>query len=466
VPVGTPVVVTFSKPMDTTSVIWTISPSILLTDSWSGGDTVLTLNHLATFAEITRYRVNITAGREKGGLPLIAGPVPNPWSFWTAAVRPQVVRTDPADGAMAVPLDATIVVTFSETMNIASVTATIAPAVTLTRSWNSPANTVLTLSHATAFAECTAYTVNVTGMDLQGFRLVPGPVPDPWSFATFCPLRGPGHLRVTVAGADVRLSWDPVMGATEYRVYSAQNRFAAWAAWSLLGTTTAPPFLATGHGADTLTHYYIVRAWNGTGEGPNSTMGVKTQLSFDVSTANTDIAWFSLPFVSTYVRASDIATALGSSNIDVVGKWVPSKQSSLVYYYARGRWRGTDFTISAGDGLYLGVRRPFTWNVTGTDASVTLSFTLNPAPKANVNWISVPYTGVYGRASDIANALGSTRITEVDLWNPATQSTVRWYWTGTAWTGTDFAIAPGAGVYLIIATTFTWTPTLITPAVP
>jgi len=461
------IIVTFRKPMDTASVAWTIIPILPLTADWnSPTDTVLTLNHATTFTEIATYTVNITGGREKGGLPLIPGPVPNPWSFRVAGVRPEITRTVPADGDTDVALDAGIVVTFSEAMLTSSVTVTISPNLALTKSWNAPTNTVLTLTHTAAFAVCTVYTVNVSGTDLQSFRLAPGPVPNPWSFTTYCPLLGPGHLRVLMAGPDVGLTWDPVTGATSYRVFSAQNRFAAWSTWTLLGSTAAPPFLATGHGADGLTHYYVVRAVDVKGEGPNSSMGVKTTLSFTLAPVNTNVAWFSLPFSSTYTRASSIASALGSANIDVVGKWVLSKQSSVVYYYSRGAWRGTDFTISPGDGLYLGVRRTFSWNVTGTDLNVSLSFTLNPPGKANVNWVGIPYTGVYSKASDISSALGSSKITEVGLWNAATQSVTRWYWSGTAWTGTDFTFAPGAGVYIIVASDFTWRPTLITPAVP
>ena len=117
-------------------------------------------------------------------------------------------------------------------------------------------------------------------------------------------------------------------------------------------------------------------------------------------------------------------------------------------------------------GLYLGVKRGFSWNVTGTDLNVSLSFARNPPPRANVNWISLPYTGVYSKASDISTELGSSKITEVGLWNADTQTVTRWYWSGTAWTGTDFVIAPGAGIYLIVASDFAWRPTLITPAVP
>ena len=83
-----------------------------------------------------------------------------------------------------------------------------------------------------------------------------------------------------------------------------------------------------------------------------------------------------------------------------------------------------------------------------------------------MNWISVPYTGIYNKASTIANELTSSKVLEVGLWDPTTQTAVRWFWTGTAWSGTDFTINPGAGVYLIIASSFTWTPTLVTPAQP
>ncbi len=463
------IVVTFSKAMDTVTVTPTINPVVGLTSSWnSPTNTILTLSHTTPFAELTRYTVQI-AGSDTTGRPLVPGLVPNPWSFNTVGVNPTIVSTDPADGARGVPVDKSIVVTFSEPMNTATVSVTINPTIALTRGWNAPTNTVLTLSHALPFAQCTRYTVAVSGNDLQGLPLVAGPVPNPWSFTTFCPLGAPRALTVTrLAPAAILLSWQAVTGATGYKVYETQNRFTAFGSWTLLTPTPVVGTQYTHAGAltDGLTHYYVVRATDGASDGPNSTMGVKVPLSFGFSPSTTNIAWFSLPYVSQYRRASDIAGELGSANIDVVGKWDPAKQSSIVYYYSRGRWRGTDFTISAGDGLYLGTRQGFTWNVVGTDANVSLSFTLNPVSKGNVNWISLPYTGVYGRASDITSALGSTRITEVGLWNPATQSSVRWYWSGTAWTGTDFAIAPGAGVYLIIASTFTWTPTLITPAVP
>jgi len=470
VPMNATIVVAFSRPMGTATVNWSVQPAIDLTPDWSPGDTLLTLRHAANFSENTLYVLEITAGNDTGGLPLVPGPVPNPWDFVTLGINPFIVSTDPADGAVGVSQVSAITVTFSEPMNVGFIAWWITPSISFS-SWPSGNATIITLTPTVPFRECTRYTVEIlAGFDLQGLPLVPGPVPNPWSFLTYCPLGAPRGLTVTkLAPTSVLLSWQAVTGATGYKVYESQSRFAAWpAGWALLTPTPIAPTQYTHSGAlvDPLTHYYIVRATDGVQDGPNSTMGVKTALTFGYAAANTNVAWFSLPFVSQYRRASDIANELGSTNIDVIGKWVPARQTSIVYYYARGGWRGTDFTIAAGDGLYLGVKRPFTWNVTGTDLNVTLSFARNPPPKANVNWISVPNTGVYFRASDISTALGSSRITEVGLWNAATQTVTRWYWSGTAWTGTDFMIAPGAGVYLIIASSFPWTPTLITPAVP
>ena len=465
--------VTFSKAMNIATVTYTINPGVTWGDvRWTAGNTVLTLWHNASlFAEITRYMFRVTGGQDTGALPLVPGPVPNPFNFTAIGINPFIQSTDPAAGATRIATGANIVITFSEPMIEASVSFTFSdPGITFTRTWNSnpPADTVLTLTHVTPFSQCTLYTVQVlSGTDLAGLPLVPGPVPNPWSFRTICPLGAPrGLTLLRLPPSTILLDWADVVGATAYKVYESQNRFANFpSGWTLVGTPAASQ-LTVGTLADGLTHYYVVRATDGTQDGPNSSMGVKTVLTFGHSTVNTNIAWFSLPYTSIYRRASDIATDLGPTNINLIGKWDPARQTSDVYYYSRGRWRGTDFAINPGDGLYLGVNQAFPWILTGTDADVTLSFTLNPPGKQNVNWVGLPYTGVYQRASDLGTALGSTRITEIGLWDASTQSVTRYYWTGSTWAGTDFTFAPGAGLYIIIVSIFTWTPALITPAVP
>jgi hypothetical protein len=178
------IVVTFSEPMNPVTVSCGLNPVITLTPVWSVGDTVLTLSHVTLFTDSTIYTVTCT-GQDVDGNDLVAGPVPNPWSFTTAAivVPPEITSTDPADGAIAVPLDQDIVVTFSEAMNTGTVSCIPSPAITLTPSW-SVGDTVLTLSHVTPFTDSTAYTVTCTGQDVDGNALVAGPVPNPWSFTT------------------------------------------------------------------------------------------------------------------------------------------------------------------------------------------------------------------------------------------------------------------------------------------
>jgi hypothetical protein len=88
-----PIIVTFSEAMDT--VTYPIAPSITLTPGWSAGNTVLTLTHAtAPFAAGTSYQVTIT-GKDLDGNDLIAGPVPNPWTF--TANNPPTADIDPSD---------------------------------------------------------------------------------------------------------------------------------------------------------------------------------------------------------------------------------------------------------------------------------------------------------------------------------------------------------------------------------
>jgi len=355
-----------------------------------------------------------------------------------------------------------------------SVTWTIIPSITVTSAWSNGDRT-LTLSHATPFQANMQYQVTIAGTDVDTVPLAPGPVPNPWSFTTGAGLPPPAGLQVLrVPPNDIVLTWRPVSGAVDYVVFSAVSRFQTWP-WPQLAIVTTTQYTGTGHLSDGAPHYYVVRARDSAGaQGANSTMGVKLPLSFSFNGARSNIYWLSLPYRTMYKRASDIATEPTPARIDVVGKWNPATQSSTLYYWFRGAWRGTDFPINAGDGLYLGIRSSFSWVVNGTDGSVTLPFTVYAPPNNNINWISLPYTSTYVRASDlvlgIEGSLGpgaNTRIVEVARWDPLTQSLVRFFWTPSGWTGgTDFTLGPGEGVYLKVVANFVWTPRLITPEVP
>lgn len=469
-----PIVVDFSEPMDTATVSAVlVPPAGALTYTWSNGNQTVTITHSTDFIECTNYQVTVS-GADPDGSTLIGGPVPNPWTFSTFCALPFIVSTVPADGATNVAATQLVIVTFSRAMNTTggATFVTFTPTVAnLAYVW-SGGDTVMTVTHD-PFVDCTNYQATVTGMDTNGNALVAGPAPNPWTFSTVCTVAPPGGLQVTrVAPSTIRLSWTASPGADQYRVHESANRFAAWP-WAVLGSTATTSFDAAGHLTDGLTHFYIVRAWRGTTESTNSTMGVKIARAFGFSAGGSNIHWFSLPYRSPYARASDIANELTNTRVSVIAKWNPATQSSILYYWFRGSWRGTDFTINAGDGLYVGSVSAFSWAIVGTDRGVTLSFIRNAPPLGNVNWISLPYTSTYGSASDLVIDIegstgpgANTKIVEVVKWDSVTQTQIRYFWTGGGWTGTNFSLAPGDAVYFLIVANFSWQPRLVTPEVP
>jgi hypothetical protein len=185
VPVNANVIVTFSEEMNTSSVTYNCTPdpggwSVV----WSGGNTVATYSH-DNFASETTYTFNITAGKDIAGNDLVAGAVPNPWTFTTEdVISPEITVTSPTNGTIDVPVTINVIVTFSEEMNTSSVTYNCTPN---PGGWSvvwSGGNTVATYSHDD-FASETIYTFNITaGKDIAGNDMVAGAVPNPWTFIT------------------------------------------------------------------------------------------------------------------------------------------------------------------------------------------------------------------------------------------------------------------------------------------
>jgi len=475
VPLDQNIEVEFSQPVDVPTFQITLIPGVALIPVWSGGNTVVTLSHMVPFPECTDHTATVAAKNQTGNdLQTVLGSAPNPWAFTTFCIPPQILSTDPPDGATNVLLAAPIIVEFSEPMTRASVSWTILPSITLTPSSWTNGDRTLTLTHAVSFQANTRYTVTISGTDLDGMPLAPGPVPNPWSFTTGAGLPPPGSLQVIrQLPNDIVLTWRAVAGATRYAVYSVVNRFTAWP-WPQLAEVTTTSYLAVGHLADGLAHYYIVRAKDaGSGQSQNSTMGAKVPLSFAFSSLRSNVYWMSLPYRSIYKKASDISNELTSARIDVVGKWNPTTQSSILWFFFRGAWRGVDFTLDPGDGFYIGIRSSFAWVINGTDGSVPRMFTAYPPPNANIHWISLPYTSSYQNAAgivlDIEGSLGggaNTKIVEVAKWDALTQQLVRFFWTSTGWTGTNFTIGPGEGLYFRVLSSFSWQPRLLTPEMP
>src|SRR5438093_3339571 len=137
VPIAAPIWVNFSEPMNTATVTWTISGGVTATFSWSNNNKTLELIPTTPFRDCTSYTAQITAGKDvNDNLDLVPGPVPNPWSFTTICINPFITATNPADSAIGVLPNQSIVVLFSEPINTATLAYTISGGVSSFPTWN------------------------------------------------------------------------------------------------------------------------------------------------------------------------------------------------------------------------------------------------------------------------------------------------------------------------------------------
>ena len=113
--VQAPLVVTFSEPMDpTTVVISTDPPSRLGPIQWSGNFTRASLDPESEWAQDTDYSVHVD-GSDSRGNPL-SGTVRYAFHTGFRLAHPQVIQVSPSVDATNVPINGRIVATFSEPM--------------------------------------------------------------------------------------------------------------------------------------------------------------------------------------------------------------------------------------------------------------------------------------------------------------------------------------------------------------
>jgi len=463
--------VNFSEPIDTASLDFTITPSLgTLTYQWVDFDQTLVVHHSMTFQDCEFHEARVRATNMTGA-PLVAGHVPNPWRFRAKCAPPYIVSTTPTDNALGVSIGEPITVVFSEPVSRMSFDFNLTPWVQFSAFWQN--DRTVRLSHTQPFIVCRRYIALVLNVkDLQSMDLVRGPVPNPWNFTTDCrfPLRGLQVHRAPPNG--VVLTWIASPEATHYKVFHATDRFAPWP-WAEIADVTGTSVAIGGHMSDMQNHFYIVKGYSLTQESLNSTMGALWHLSVAPNVGRPSGLWFSLPYNSIYKKASDIVRELGEHKINVVAKWDAATQKLVVYYYMEGWWRGQDFPINVGEGLMLGVVSTFDWAVNGTDSADPLSFIDRPQLRWNFYWISLPFTGAMKDARQLVTSIeggygsgNNINIIRVGKWIYSSQSSEVFAYGPSGWTGTNFSINPGDGIWVEVVSTFTWTPELITPEMP
>jgi parallel beta-helix repeat protein len=180
------IVVTFSEAMDPLYLNYSCTPDPGgWSETWSSGDMIVTFSH-NRFELETTYIFQITAARDISGNDLTSGAVPNPWLFTTAGdiIGPQIIFTSPVDNEVGIGPSGDIVVIFNETMDNSTISYICIPDPGgWSENWSN-GSTVVTFSH-NPFVTGTIHNFYViTGKDISGNDLEPGPVPNPWSFTT------------------------------------------------------------------------------------------------------------------------------------------------------------------------------------------------------------------------------------------------------------------------------------------
>jgi hypothetical protein len=102
-----------------------------------------------------------------------------------------------------------------------------------------------------------------------------------------------------------------------------------------------------------------------------------------------------------------------------------------------------------------------------------MTFTFRSHLRTNIYWISLPYTNGLASASGLVTAIAggtgpgtNTKIIAVGKWVYATQSSRVYRYAVSGWSGDDFNIVPGDGIWIEVMSSFAWNLTLITPEVP
>jgi hypothetical protein len=205
VPTNQKITATFSKVMDPATItaagtftVAAAGAAVPGTVSYAGS--IATFTPSANLAVSTQVTATITnAAKDLAGNALVAGAVPNPWSFMTGAgpstTAPTITLVNPTNTEINVLLNTAVNATFSEAMDPVTITApgtfTLAlagaggAAVSGNVTYDSVSH-IATFTPAANLTATTQYTATITNAakDLSGNALAAGTTANPWSFTT------------------------------------------------------------------------------------------------------------------------------------------------------------------------------------------------------------------------------------------------------------------------------------------
>jgi hypothetical protein len=372
--------------------------------------------------------------------------------------EPYIGSTDPFDGETNVEVNRDITVFFNKQMDTATLMFTCVPDPGgWIPSW-SVGDTVLTLQHVD-FMPFNFYTMQIWCDDVLGYPLVPGSVPNPWTFNTLVGFGSPTQIWVNKSSTDAVIEWSD--GSPPFEVYISNNVDGS-------GFNFAVPD-ASGIMVDTWTHAgvlgdgnsysYIVR---GEGDPTNSEIGWK--FAYQVQQpGNPNINWVSLPYVYEMATLGDLGTDIGNAITDQVRVWdVTAQVWRTILYSPIFGWQGNiGYALQPTDAVFVAATvAPGVWDICGAQASGLIVNIQQPG-NPNINWVSMPYHHAYATLGALGPAIGNAITDQIRAWDVGVQvwRTIL-YSPIFGWTGdTGYALVPGDAVFIACTVApGTWAP--------
>ncbi len=155
-------------------------------------------------------------------------------------------------------------------------------------------------------------------------------------------------------GSDLTLGWTPAtdnIAVVGYYIYRSTTPVFTPSVANRAGYSPTNSYTDAGALSAADSYYYKVTAYDGAGNESVNASNMGYKLNYDiVHTTVSNINWISLPAITPYRKASDLAADI--PNAESVYKYDPSTLSyQELYRHPAGIWLGDNFSIVKGEGI-------------------------------------------------------------------------------------------------------------------
>lgn len=296
-------------------------------------------------------------------------------------------------------------------------------------------------------------------------------------FADTVPPNNVTQIAVTQIGSALVASW---ISPTDDVTITANMRFNIYrsttpnfsVSTNIISLTSNTSAVFTNDASVSL-NYFLIKAVDEAGnESATSNVLFRIAKSFTYNSNSANIHVLSLPYVSPYQSASDLATMInGGLTPELVSTVIRYKVGQpseyWAYFQSASAWAGTNFRITPGEAYGISLKNNCSFVLVGlSDQSVTLSFSFS-LTRSNNYGLSIPYNSPIKTASDLVNEINRGPV-------PGTVTSVQYYgddqfwhmWSYFGffgWAGENFAVRPGEAYTIIISGNTVWKPVVIVP---